>query len=80
MFVTLLRAARLHLAFLAMTATVLTTGCATTAKSTWFDPRTANAPYDTVLVVGIMPGAHMHRDIERQMIADISTGKTTAYS
>jgi hypothetical protein len=67
-------------AFLCSTAVLTIMGCGTgtSATGTWREPRSANAPYAHVLVVGVSPNSRVRRSFEHQLTDAISTGSTRA--
>ncbi len=64
------RPVRLLFIFAAVT---LVTGCSTVADGAWQEPRTLNAPFDTLLVVATVSQHRMRKDIERRLSAEIET-------
>jgi hypothetical protein len=59
---------------------VLLSGCATTTSDTLYKPHSANAPFNTVLIIAVSDDEEKRRDLEELLADFINDGKTKGVS
>jgi hypothetical protein len=59
---------------------VLLSGCATTTSDTLYKPRSANAPFNTVLIIAVSDDETQRRDLEELLADFINDGKSKGVS
>jgi hypothetical protein len=59
---------------------VLLSGCATTTSDTLYKPRSANAPFNTVLIIAVSDDESQRRDLEELLADFINDGKSKGVS